>query len=177
MQHNQLSNPILLGISGYSGSGKTTLLEKLIPKLTALRLRVAVIKHTHHNVQLDKPGKDSYRMAQVGAAQVMMACDQRWALMTETPKSELNLAYLAQQFDKNLVDLILVEGFKNEPIDKLLVHRQAVNKPLPLIDQYVQALITEADWRPDSTLTVPKFDINDIEQIAHFVHQYYLKRK
>lgn len=74
----------MLGITGYSGSGKTTLLEKLLPCLQLQGLRVAVIKNSHHNAEVDKEGKDSWRMKEAKASQVIMACDQRWALMTET---------------------------------------------------------------------------------------------
>ena len=70
----------MLGITGYSGSGKTTLLEKLLPQLKQRGLRLAVIKHSHHDAQVDKPGKDSWRMKEAGASQVIMACDHRWAL-------------------------------------------------------------------------------------------------
>ena len=85
----------LLGITGYSGSGKTTLLEKLLPQLIKKGLRVSVIKHSHHNAHVDKEGKDSWRMKEAGSAQVIMACDTRWALMTETPQAPVSLAYLS----------------------------------------------------------------------------------
>ena len=133
----------MLGITGYSGSGKTTLLEKLLPQLLQRGLRPAVIKHSHHNAQVDKEGKDSWRMKEAGASQVIMACDQRWAMMTETPAQAISLPYLAQQFDPNLTDFILVEGFKQEPIPKILLHRQQMTKPLPEIDQNVLALATD----------------------------------
>ena len=77
----------LLGITGYSGSGKTTLLEKLIPELIARHIRVSVIKHSHHNMQVDKEGKDSWRMKEAGSSQVILANDERWAIMTETLKT------------------------------------------------------------------------------------------
>lgn len=157
-------HPPFLGITGYSGSGKTTLLEQLIPQLTAKGLRVSVIKHSHHNAQVDKPGKDSWRMKEAGAAQVIMACDQRWALMTETPQP-VSLAYLSTQFDPQLTDLILVEGFKQEPIAKILLHRQGMTKPLPEIDENVIALAT--DYPLESS--VPLLDINHIAQIADFI--------
>lgn len=118
----------LLGITGYSGSGKTTLLEKLIPELIARHIRVSVIKHSHHNMQVDKEGKDSWRMKEAGSSQVILANDERWAIMTETPKP-VSLDYLAQQFDRTLTDLVLVEGFKQEPIPKILLHRQEMTKP------------------------------------------------
>ena len=155
----------MLGITGYSGSGKTTLLEKLLPQLQQLGIRAAVIKHSHHDAQVDKPGKDSWRMKEAGASQVIMASDNRWALMTETPQQRISLTYLAQQFDAQLADLILVEGFKHEPIEKILLHRQAMTKPLPDIDQHVVALATDYSLATNKT----KLDINDIGQIAQFV--------
>lgn len=158
----------LLGITGYSGSGKTTLLEKLLPLLSAQNLRVAVIKHSHHNAQVDKEGKDSWRMKEAGASQVIMACAKRWALMTETPQS-VSLPYLAQQFDPTLTDLILVEGFKDEPIPKILLHRQKMTKPLPEIDGNVVALVT--DYEVESTL--PRLNINHPDAVATFIYQWY----
>ncbi|OOF46437.1 molybdopterin-guanine dinucleotide biosynthesis protein B [Rodentibacter trehalosifermentans] len=158
----------LLGITGYSGSGKTTLLEKLIPELIARGIRVSVIKHSHHNAQVDKEGKDSWRMKEAGSAQVMMASDHRWALMTETP-SPVSLDELAQQFDKTLTDLILVEGFKQEPIPKILLHRQEMTKLLPEIDNDVLALATNYSLETDRTL----LDINRIPQIADFVEHWF----
>ncbi|MCW9717246.1 molybdopterin-guanine dinucleotide biosynthesis protein MobB [Avibacterium sp. 21-599] len=158
----------MLGITGYSGSGKTTLLEKLLPRLADLGLRVAVIKHSHHNAQVDKEGKDSWRMKEAGASQVIMACDRRWALMTETPQP-VNLAYLAGQFDPQLTDLILVEGFKHEPIAKILLHRQAMEKALPEIDEKVIALATDYPL----SCAVPRLDINQIDHIAAFIFHWY----
>ncbi|EDJ91432.1 TPA: molybdopterin-guanine dinucleotide biosynthesis protein MobB [Haemophilus influenzae] len=157
----------LLGITGYSGSGKTTLLEKLIPELIARHIRVSVIKHSHHNMQVDKEGKDSWRMKEVGSSQVILANDERWAIMTETPKP-VSLDYLAQQFDRTLTDLVLVEGFKQEPISKILLHRQEMTKPLPEIDEYVVAVATNYPLEIDRTL----LDINCIPQIADFIENW-----
>ncbi|WP_233115168.1 molybdopterin-guanine dinucleotide biosynthesis protein MobB [Aggregatibacter actinomycetemcomitans] len=162
----------MLGITGYSGSGKTTLLEKLLPQLKQLGLRPAVIKHSHHDVQIDKPGKDSWRMKDAGASQVIMACDQRWALMTETPQQHISLPYLCTQFDEALTDLILVEGFKQEPIEKILLHRKDMTKPLPEMDEYVLAVATDYPL----TAHKPHLDINDIEQIAEFIMAWYKQK-
>lgn len=161
----------MLGITGYSGSGKTTLLEKLVPQLISAGLRVGVIKHSHHNAQVDKEGKDSWRMTQAGASQVIMACDQRWALMTETPVEPVSLAYLSQQFDPQLTDLILVEGFKQEPIPKILLHREAMLQPLPELDDNVVALAT--DYELDCGKI--RLNINQINDIADFILQWQQK--
>lgn len=155
----------MLGISGYSGSGKTTLLEKLLPHLQAKGLRVAVIKHSHHNTQIDKVGKDSWRMKEAGATQVMLACEERWALMTETPSQPVNLTYLAQQFDRTLTDLVLVEGFKQEPIKKIFLHRHNLNKPFPILDENVIAVATDYPL----SLSLPHFNLNDIASLAQFI--------
>ncbi|OOF60141.1 molybdopterin-guanine dinucleotide biosynthesis protein B [Rodentibacter myodis] len=166
-----MNTPVpLLGITGYSGSGKTTLLEKLLPELISRGIRISVIKHSHHNTQVDKAGKDSWRMKEAGSAQVILACDDRWAMMTETLEPT-SLNYLAQQFDPQLTDLVLVEGFKQEPIPKILLHRQEMPKPLPEIDENVLAIATNYSLETDRTL----LDINHIPQIADFIEQFLLK--
>ncbi len=115
----------LLAIAAWSGTGKTTLLKRLIPELCALGLRPGLIKHTHHDMDVDKPGKDSYELRKAGAAQTIVASEQRWALMTETPeKPELDLTWLVSRMDASKLDLVLVEGFKHEPVPKILLFRQ-----------------------------------------------------
>ena len=161
----------VLAISAWSGTGKTTLLKKLIPALCAKGIRPGLIKHTHHNMDVDKPGKDSYELRKAGAAQTIVASNQRWALMTETPQEPVSLAYLSQQFDRHLTDLVLVEGFKQEPIPKILLHRQEMTKPLPELDENVLALATDYSLETDRTL----LDINHIEQIAEFIYQWWKK--
>lgn len=161
----------MLGITGYSGSGKTTLLEKLVPQLNARGLNVAVIKHSHHNAQVDKEGKDSWRMKEAGASQVMMVCEQRWALMTETPAIPVDLYYLNKQFDQNLTDLVLVEGFKQESIAKILLHRKAMAKPLPELDEYVLAVATDYELSTDKV----RLNLNDVSQQVDFIMQWYQK--
>ena len=90
----------LLAIAAWSGTGKTTLLKKLIPELRARGIRPGLIKHTHHNMDVDKPGKDSYELRKAGAAQTLVASQQRWALMVETPEEpELDLTYLVSRMD------------------------------------------------------------------------------
>ena len=158
----------VLGFCGYSGAGKTTLLTKLIPTLTAQGIRVSVIKHAHHAFDIDQPGKDSYRMREAGATQTLVASNQRWALMTETPNAEdePNLPYLLSQIDDDLADIILVEGFKHAPIPKIEIHRPSLGKPLLAIDD--NRIIAVAS---DSPLAVQQtlIDLNDIDAMASFI--------
>jgi molybdopterin-guanine dinucleotide biosynthesis protein B len=119
----------VFGFSGWSGAGKTTLIERLIPEFAARGLRVSVIKQAHKEFDLDQPGKDSYRHRRAGAREVLLSGGQRWALIHEfgqEPEPELEdcLRHLAP------CDLVLVEGFKNEAIPKIEIHRPALGKPL-----------------------------------------------
>lgn len=161
----------LLGIAAWSGTGKTTLLKKLIPELCAKGIRPGLIKHTHHNMDVDKPGKDSYELRKAGAAQTLVASQQRWALMAETPaEPELDLAYLVSRMDATTLDLVLVEGFKHEPVAKILLFRENCGHSAQelMIDEYVVAVASDVPLEVD----VPLLDINDVQQIAGFVTQW-----
>lgn len=160
----------LLGIIAYSGTGKTTLLKKLIPYLSSQGVRVGLIKHTHHDVDVDTPGKDSFELRKAGAHQTMVASHQRWALMAETPAQEtLNLQYLASRFESRSLDMILVEGFKHEDIDKIALYREEIAKPFEnLIDCRVIAVAS------DSYLDhhLPLLDLNNTAVIGQFIIQW-----
>lgn len=153
------------GITGRSGSGKTTLLESLIPALKARGLKVSVIKHAHHGFDIDKPGKDSYRHREAGAEEVLLACNSRWALMHELhegPEPDLKdlLLRLAP------CDLVLVEGFKEEAIPKLEVHRPAAGLP-PLYTERSDILAVASDAILKTDL--PCLPLNDAAAVADFI--------
>lgn len=157
----------LLAFAAWSGTGKTTLLKKLIPALCARGIRPGLIKHTHHDMDVDKPGKDSYELRKAGAAQTIVASQQRWALMTETPdEEELDLHFLASRMDTSKLDLILVEGFKHEEIAKIVLFRDgAGHRPEELvIDRHVIAVASDVPLNLDVAL----LDINDVEGLADF---------
>jgi len=169
------SNPLMipvLGFCAYSGTGKTTLLKKLIPELNARGIKLAVIKHAHHNFDVDTPGKDSYEVRKAGARQVLVASHIRWALMTEdeiddTPK----LPHLLKQIEQDAVDIVLIEGFKQLELPKIELHRAAHGKPFIYTqDKHIQAIACCDDTQLPDELT--RLDINNISQIADFVIQY-----
>lgn len=158
----------LLGMAAWSGTGKTTLLEKLIPLLKAKGLRVAVIKHAHHDFDIDRPGKDSHRLRHAGASQMLVASRKRWALMVETDddRAEPQLDELLAVLDQDKLDLILVEGFKHEAFPRIELHRGALNRPM-LFPHDPQIIAIAADCPIDAP--IPRLDINDVEEIATFV--------
>ncbi|MCG8709639.1 molybdopterin-guanine dinucleotide biosynthesis protein B [Brenneria sp. 4F2] len=163
-------HPQLLAITAYSGTGKTTLLKAVIPILKRSGIRVGLIKHTHHNMDIDTPGKDSYELRKAGAEQTMVVSNRRWALMTETPdQRHLDLQGLAAKMDSTSLDLILVEGFKQEKINKIVLFRQALKRPLgDLLDEHVIAIAS------DSLLStsLAQLDINQPQQVADFIRQW-----
>ena len=156
----------LLGFVAWSGTGKTTLLERLIPLLGQRGLRLGVLKHTHHHFDMDKPGKDSHRLRQAGARQVMAASDRRHALICETPEGEPSLEALLARFDWERLDLLLVEGFKHHHFPKIELHRRALGRPLLFPgDPDIVALISD---EPEAT-TLPQFRFEDLDAIADFI--------
>lgn len=158
----------VLAISAWSGTGKTSLLKKLIPALCAKGIRPGLIKHTHHNMDVDKPGKDSYELRKAGAAQTMVASNQRWALMTETPdEAPLDLAYLVSRMDHSTLDLVLVEGFKHEAVAKILLFRSDAGHDISelTLDEHVIAVASDVAL----TLKVPVLDLNNVEGITAFI--------
>ena len=155
----------VFGIAGYSGSGKTTLLEKLIPQFTARGLTVSVIKHAHHGFDIDRPGKDSYRHREAGASEVLLSCNDRWALMHERRDgSDVTLDDLLARLAP--CDLVLVEGFKQEPIPKLEVYRPEIGKP-PLFPERSDIVAVASNVTLATSL--PELALDDVAAIADFV--------
>lgn len=165
----------VLGFVAWSGSGKTTLLKQLIPLLNAAGLRVGLIKHAHHQFDIDTPGKDSYELRKAGASQVMVASQQRWALMTETPQQQADpeLMALLQHMDQNNLDIILVEGFKHTQYPKIEIHRPSQQQSLlSPQDPDIIAVASDAETLPK--LTIPLLDLNNPQQIAGFIQRWLL---
>lgn len=117
----------VFGIAGHSGMGKTTLLERLVPELTGRGLSVSLIKHSHKSIDIDRPGKDSYRLREAGCSEVVLLGNERWALMHELRGApEPSLDYLIGRLQP--CDLVLVEGFKEGHFPKIEVWRAELGR-------------------------------------------------
>ena len=158
----------IIAIAGYRGSGKTTLIERVVPVLVREGLRVSLIKHAHHEFDVDQPGKDSWRHRHAGCTEVLLSSSTRWALMHELreapePKLQDQLKHLSP------CDLVIVEGYKHDPIPKIEVRLKGAHTPsLYPDDPNVVAIAT--DDVLDTQL--PQLDANDGEAVARFIIQH-----
>lgn len=166
----------VLGFAAASGTGKTTLLIKLIPVLKQNGLRIGLIKHSHHDFEIDRPGKDSFRLREAGASPVMLVSRYRRAMITEfTPEKEPRLDDQLKQFDPSELDLILVEGFKTEKFPKIELHRAALNKPL-LYPNDPDIIAIATDVALETPVYLKQLDLNQPEMIAVFIQNHLMKK-
>ena len=166
MQHAHVP---LLGFAALSGTGKTTLLTELIPILKKQGLRVGLIKHGHHDFDIDYEGKDSYRLRVAGASPVMIVSSKRRAVITEiiseqTPRLDEQLKFL----DQSALDLVLVEGFKTEGFPKIELYRSALNNPF-LYPNDANIIAIASDTPLVTSDDLVNLDINQPQQIADFI--------
>ena len=152
------------GIIGWKNAGKTGLVERLVTTITAQGFSVSTVKHVHHDVDLDQPGKDTHRHRQAGAREVVLASRHRFALMVEHRGPEPDLAAVLARMAP--VDLVLVEGYKRDAHRRLEVWRSETGQPLIQPgDPLVRAVATDAAL----TLPVPVLNLNDTAAVAAFI--------
>ncbi len=165
--------PPILGFAAFSGTGKTSLLSQLIPLLKQHGIRLGVIKHSHHDFEIDQPGKDSFKLRSAGASSVMLVSPYRRAIISEfNPPQANRLSDQLAAFPYQDLDLILVEGFRDEAIAKIELHRPSLGKPLLYPnDTHIIAIASD-----QSLLNTPEtlvcLDLNQPQAIADFIIDY-----
>ncbi len=166
----------LLGLCAYSGTGKTSLLTKLLPLLNAEGLRVAVIKHTHHEFDIDHSQKDSYKLRKAGARQTLIASRKRMAWISEfdDDREEPTLTETLAALQPATLDLVIVEGFKHESFAKIELHRPRLAHPLMFPkDNNIIAIATDGSL-PIASISIPLLDLNQPKEICKFIQQKFL---
>ena len=167
----------ILGFAAASGTGKTTLLTRLIPLLRQHGFRVGLIKHSHHSFEIDKQGKDSFRLREAGASPVMLISRKRRAIITEFDvETEPRLADQLRHIDQSKLDIILVEGFKSEPLPKIELHRGSLRQPLLYPDD-TNIIAIASDTPLNAPSHLEQLDINRPELVANFIMQHFLNNK
>ncbi|MEA3303397.1 MAG: molybdopterin-guanine dinucleotide biosynthesis protein B [Pseudomonadota bacterium] len=173
-----ISYPLpLLGFCAFSGAGKTTLLRHLLPLLQAAGRHVGVVKHAHHEFEIDYPGKDSYELRKAGAEQMVVASRKRMAWIREFDdhRPEPSLQEALKALNTASLDLVLVEGFKTEHFPKIEVYRADLGKPLLFPDDSdVIAIATDAEPRALAT-ELPQLNLNKPAEIADFILNRWLR--
>ncbi len=161
--------PQIVSVVGKSNSGKTTLIERIIPVLKARGYRIGTVKHTPHAIEVDRPGKDSYRHKAAGADAVMVAGGGRIALIKDM--AEIGFDELAGYFAG--MDLIITEGYKQTDGPKIEVCRAArSDTPICLDDPFLVALVTDIGG---TAAKVPVFGLNEVEALADFIEDRFLQ--
>jgi len=158
----------IFGITGHKNTGKTNLMERVLKEIVSRGITVSTVKHAHHDTDIDHPGRDSYRHRQAGASQVVLSTKNRWAIMTELRGSpEAKLENIIKSM--NPVQLILIEGYKDNLYSKIETFRQEINKPLlARSNGTIKAVASDTSIQD---LKVPNFNLNDTKKITNFVLQ------
>lgn len=165
--------PLVSIVATKSGTGKTTLLEGIIKKLKNKNYKVGILKHDVHKFQIDYPGKDSYKFTEAGADNVVIASESKLAMIQnlEVEKSIDELLWLFKD-----IDIIIVEGFKDNVHPKIEVHRKEIDKNLLYKNpkfNYTNFIAIASD--EDLNVDIPIFNINDIEEITNFIENNFLR--
>lgn len=166
----------LLGFAAFSGTGKTTLIKQLLPKIREQGLRVGMIKHAHHALDIDHPGKDSYELRKAGAEQMLVVSRSQvaWIRDLQDGREEPDLQEALDMLDPKTLDLVLVEGFKQESFPKIELHREGIHKPLLYPED--ANIIAFASETPMEKLPIPWIDLNNIDDMARFIIRQYQER-
>ncbi|MEM7302222.1 MAG: molybdenum cofactor guanylyltransferase MobA [Pseudomonadota bacterium] len=159
--------PKIFGVTGWKNTGKTTLVASLVKHFTAQGKRVSTLKHSHHAFEIDREGTDSWQHREAGAAQVLIAADTRWALMSETGDEETpDFANLVEKLSP--CDLVLVEGFKAEDFPKI----ETISGEATPIHANNNTVVATASKASSAHVALPHFDLDDIDGIARFIEQH-----
>ena len=158
----------IINIVGWSGSGKTTLVIKLINEIKNRNKSISTMKHAHHDFDIDKPGKDSYKHREAGAEEVLISSGKRWALMSENNEgTESNLVSLISKMKP--VDVLIIEGWKYSNLKKIEVYRPEIGKPrITNINDNLVAIATNL-MNLKISEKIPIFNLSNIEAICDFI--------
>ena len=159
----------VFGIVGWSGSGKTHLICRIIKYLNNKKLNISSIKHSHHNFEVDKKGKDSYEHLRSGSNEVVIYNEYKFAMITKKKNKQINLKDIINKFSTD-TDIILIEGLKKGPTKKIEVFKDSIKKPLLCLnDNNIKALVFDKISPKISQISLPKFHIDETIKISSFI--------
>ena len=162
----------IFGIVGWSGSGKTHLICRIIKYFDKKKLNVCSIKHSHHNFEIDKKGKDSHKHIQSGSNEVIIYNERKWALISKKQEKKQNIEEIINKFNK-LTDIIIIEGLKYGNFAKLEVIRSSIDKPFIFKnDKNIKGIVIDKEI-PNLKTSLPVFKFSDTKKIGSFILNYF----
>ena len=160
----------IFGIVGWSGSGKTDLICRLIEAFRKKNVSVGSIKHTHHNFEIDKEGKDSFKHISSGSEEVILYNEKKYAMVSNFLKEKISFSEIIKKFSDS-IDLILVEGLKNLEIKKIEVCRTTLNKDLLCLnDRHIKGIVCDQPNKEIINTGLPYFKFNETTKILNFIN-------
>ena len=163
----------IFGIVGWSGSGKTDLVTRLINFFVLNSLVVSSVKHTHHQFQIDKEGKDSFKHINAGSSEVIIFSKKRWAMMSKLHEQDIKFEEILNKFNPK-TNIILVEGLKYSNYPKIEVIRSTLNKPLLFKnDKNIEAIVYDKEFDGLENINKPYFMFNETNKIGNFIKNYF----
>ena len=174
MMQNYKGTP-LLAVTAESGTGKTTLLTKIIPILKSIGINLGCVKHTHHQLALDTPGKDSHRLRMAGVDQMLLGDSENWALFGKANGLENKLENLLKRLNYEELDLILIEGFRSAEVPSIILRRSISGTQEPFIELNKSTIAIAGKKGQDPNYDLPYLNLDDPIEIADFIVTHVLK--
>ena len=163
----------IFGIVGWSGSGKTDLVTRLINFFVLNSLIVSSVKHTHHQFQIDKEGKDSFKHINAGSNEVIIFSKKKWAMISKLHEQDIKFEEILNKFNPK-TNIILVEGLKYSNYPKIEVIRSTLNKPLLFKnDKNIEAIVYDKEFDGLENINKPYFMFNETNKIGNFIKNYF----
>jgi len=174
-EQGEASKLPIVAIVGKSESGKTVLMEQLIAEFKKRGAKVAAVKHSHAGMEIDHPGKDSWKFSQAGSDAVCISAPDRLAFIKNVAR-ELNIEEIPPIIGSEF-DLILVEGFKRSIVPKIEVHRKELGDDLLCSPEELLAVVTDGslDTLVADNRRPPVFRWGDTATIADFIERNFLR--
>ena len=163
----------VFGIVGWSGSGKTDLTTRRVRLFVKKKILVSTIKHTHHDFEIDKKGKDSFKHIESGANEVVLYNEKKWSLISSLQKKSMNIQSVIEKFDKK-TEVVIVEGLKYSNFPKIEVIRASLGKPLIFPkDKNIKCIVADQKTSKLNQTTLPIIEFDQTEKIGNFIMKYF----
>ena len=167
----------VFGVVGWSGSGKTDLTTRIVNFFVKKKVLISTIKHTHHNFEIDKKGKDSFKHIESGANEVILYNEKKWSLISNFQKKSVSIHSIIKKFDRK-TEIVIIEGLKYSDFPKIEVIRTSLKKPLIFPkDKNIKCIVADQKTSELCKSKLPIIDFCQTEKIGNFIMEYFNNAK